>query len=61
MAIENTVDVHEENVTMAVIIRELPDGRLDAHVKGHMAPLELVDFLREIAEHIETNGPVDAR
>lgn len=50
--------VCEEDVTLAVIFREHTDGRIDAHVKGNMDPDELVYQLREIADHIETNGPV---
>jgi hypothetical protein len=51
--------VCEEDVTLAVIFREAPSGRIDAHVKGNMDPRELVYQLREIANHIELNGPVD--
>jgi hypothetical protein len=54
-----TMTVCEEDVTLAVIFREAPTGRIDAHVKGNMDPRELVYQLREIANHIELNGPVD--
>lgn len=52
--------VCEENVTLAVIFRTLPNGKMDCHVKGYMDPAELVYQLRQIADHIESNGPVDA-
>jgi len=59
MPITESVNVHEEGVTAAVIIRDTPTGGLDADIKGYMAPLKLVYFLREIADHIEQNGPVN--
>lgn len=55
---ERQLEVVEENVTLAVIFRTLPNGKMDCHVKGYMDPDELVYQLREIADHIETNGPV---
>ena len=58
MPITTSVNVHEEGVTAAVIIRETPRG-MDASVKGYLSPIKLVYFLREIADHIEQNGPVD--
>ena len=55
-----TVDVHEHHVNMAVIMRVNEDtGVVETHVKGYMNPDELVAQLREIADHIATNGPVN--
>lgn len=49
----------EDNVLLAVVFKRLPGGEIDAHVKGYMDPAELVDRLRQIADHIESAGPVD--